>query len=112
MGIRVESKIPGVSVVRVEGDLDLYNTRELADCADEAMEKGCLHLIIDFSRLKFIDTSGFSSLITCNRRLKAKHGTLSVFGLDSNTQKLFSRIGADRIFSLYPDEATAMQHIR
>ncbi|MFZ5629536.1 MAG: STAS domain-containing protein [Spirochaetota bacterium] len=112
MGIRAETKIPGVVLLHVDGDLDLYNAKEFSLVAESIMNSGDLRVLADLSALRFIDSSGFSVLLSLNRRLRSAGGSLIVFGLDDNTRILFRRVIAERILPVYEDEETAMRYLR
>lgn len=113
MGINSEEKLPGVVVIRVGGDLDLYNVKEFSDTVQRVLEQpDVANILVDLTHLRFIDSSGFRVLVNLNSALRVKGGHFCVFGLDENIRKYFSRIITERIFAIYPDEASAMQNVR
>lgn len=54
---------PGVHVVQVAGEMDMYNSHELKDLVTRIYAGGNDPLILDLKGLKYIDSSGVSVLI-------------------------------------------------
>jgi anti-sigma B factor antagonist len=74
------------------------------------IENGHTRLVLDFSLVDFIDSTGLGVLVTCLKRL-GKRGNLSIVGTKGAVSRLFSLTHMDRVFSLYPslDAALARQ---
>ena len=60
------SNIDG-TVVRIEGDLDLANSRDLGACLSKLIHSG-QRTEIDLSGVEFIDSNGLKALIEAHRR--------------------------------------------
>jgi anti-sigma B factor antagonist len=96
----------GSIVVRLAGELDLYNAaavREaLLECCAETPER----LIIDLSGVKFIDSTALGVLIEARTRMSNRRGfLLAAPGLE--TRRALEISGLDRHFSVHEtlDEA-------
>ncbi|MEX0789663.1 MAG: STAS domain-containing protein [Actinomycetota bacterium] len=57
----------GSLVVRLEGDLDIYNTRDLSNRLRQ-IHLAAADLVIDLSRLTFIDCAGLHLLVEARQR--------------------------------------------
>jgi anti-sigma B factor antagonist len=66
------------------------------------------HVIVDLSRVGFIDSSGCGALLHCLRRLQTNGGTLAVCGLNRHLWGLFKAIQMDRKIPLYPSRGQAL----
>ena len=60
------SNIEGI-VVRIEGDLDLADDRDLGGCLGKLIHTG-QRTEIDLSGVEFIDSNGLKALIAAHRR--------------------------------------------
>jgi anti-sigma B factor antagonist len=90
----------GYVVVRLAGELDLYNAhvvREtLLECCAEAPER----LIVDLSGVKFIDSTALGVLIEARTRLVNRRGfLLAAPGLE--TRRALEISGLDRHFAVH-----------
>jgi anti-sigma B factor antagonist len=54
---------PGVNLVSVAGEMDMYNSHELKELVTKLFDGGGEPLILDLKGLKYIDSSGVSVLI-------------------------------------------------
>jgi anti-sigma B factor antagonist len=61
-------EISGVPVVKVTGEIDISTVPLFTAKLDE-IEYGVSDVIIDFSELNFIDSSGLNALVACQKRL-------------------------------------------
>jgi anti-sigma B factor antagonist len=53
----------GVTAIGLDGELDLYNSQQLKDLVKSTFEKSPKAVILDFERLRYIDSSGISVLL-------------------------------------------------
>jgi anti-sigma B factor antagonist len=68
----------GVVVIRLHGELDLATAPELSRALDDLPEDGPGEIIVDFSQLAFIDSSGIAALIAAQKALVARGRHLSI----------------------------------
>ncbi|MFW6215122.1 MAG: STAS domain-containing protein [Alkalispirochaetaceae bacterium] len=53
----------GVTVLSVSGQLDLFSAKDLRQATEELRETGVNRLVIDFSSVTYIDSSGVGALL-------------------------------------------------
>ena len=104
--VRAVEQVGDAVVVRLAGELDLYNAstvREtLLECCSEAPER----LIVDLSAVKFIDSTALGVLIEARTRMANRKGfLLAAPGLE--TRRALEISGLDRHFAVHEsvDEA-------
>jgi len=91
-------------VVDVGGELDLYTAPNFRDtvleaAADDATPK----VIVDFSRLGFIDSSGLGAIIACLKHLRERGGELTLVSPEnSGLRRLLDLTGLDRVLTVHP----------
>jgi anti-anti-sigma factor len=73
-----------VIVARVTGELDLAGAPRTGEAIAEAVENSARGLVVDFSGLEFIDSSGVAMLFTLARRLGGRRQELRVVATDGS----------------------------
>jgi anti-sigma B factor antagonist len=89
-------------------ELDASNAGELKrDIAPllEAHRK----LVIDLSRLRFVDSSGLGAFISCLRKLNAKGGDLKLCGMSKQVRAVFELVRMHRIFDIFGTREEALR---
>lgn len=71
--VRVEtSERDGIVVARVTGELDVAGAPATGEQIERAMPNSARGLVVDFSDLEFIDSSGVAMLFMLARRLESR----------------------------------------
>ena len=58
-------------------------------------------LVLDLSRLIFVDSSGLGAMLSCLRQLTARSGDLKLCGMSKQVRALFELVRMHRIFDIY-----------
>ena len=89
-------------------ELDASNSadfkRELAPLLDATTK-----LVLDLSRLRFVDSSGLGAFISCLRQLNAKGGDVKLCGMSKQVREVFELVRMHRIFDIYPTKEAAVR---
>ena len=83
--------------IAVEGELDLYTAAELKQ---RLREVDVENVLVDLSRVTFVDSAGLATLVTASRRVRARGGTLMLCVDDPNILKVLRVTGLDRFFDV------------
>jgi anti-sigma B factor antagonist len=95
-------KMNDVAVVQIPVDeLDASNAGELKRDIAPVLEANT-RLVIDLSRLRFIDSSGLGAMLSCLRQLSAKNGDLKLCGMSRQVRATFELVRMHRIFDIFP----------
>jgi anti-sigma B factor antagonist len=108
MEIPVEQK-GNVTVASISvKELDAGNVGELRRSMAPILEAST-RLVIDLSRLEFIDSSGLGAILSCLRQLSAKGGDLKLSGMTAQVRAAFELVRMHRIFDIFDtaDQAIA-----
>jgi len=90
----------GAVVVELAGELDLYNAHTVRDALLDQAEKKPERLVVDLSRVTFIDSTGLGVLIEARTRLPNKRAfILASPGLE--TRRALEISGLDRHFAVH-----------
>jgi anti-sigma B factor antagonist len=89
-----------VATVPVE-DLDASNSGEFKRDMTPVIEAHP-KLVLDLSRLRFVDSSGLGAFISCLRKLNARGGDLKLCGMSTQVRGVFELVRMHRVFDIYP----------
>lgn len=67
-------------------------------------------LIVDFSKIDFIDSSGLGMLVSLLKMMNGK-GEMMLCALNPNIRNMFTLTRMDRIFRIYPDRTSALAQL-
>jgi anti-sigma B factor antagonist len=108
MELAVE-KVGDVAVVEIPVDeLDASNTGELKHDIAPVLEANA-KLVIDLSRLRFVDSSGLGAILSCLRQLTSKGGDLKLSGMQKQVRAVFELVRMHRIFDIYGTREEAVR---
>jgi anti-anti-sigma factor len=83
----------GDALVVVAGELDMATAPELSRTLDPLVDGGLSGLVLDFSELTFLDSSGIAVLIDTQQRLAPKGRQLSIRSAQPGAMKVFEISG-------------------
>lgn len=67
-------------------------------------------LIVDFSKIDFIDSSGLGTLVSLLKMMNGK-GEMTLCALNPGIRNMFTLTRMDRIFRICPDRAAALAQL-
>lgn len=68
--------VEGVTVARIEGEIDISNAQELGDALIASLKNDSLGLVLDLSPLDYLDSSGVHLILGLNSRLRQRRQQL------------------------------------
>jgi anti-anti-sigma factor len=77
------------------GELDIASVQRLQDAVDSAISQSARTVIVDLSRLTFMDSSGLRLFIALNERARAEGWTLGMIRPPQSSFSVFQITGAD-----------------
>jgi anti-sigma B factor antagonist len=89
------------TVLEVGGEVDVYTAPRLRERLVELVEAGARSVIVDLSRVEFLDSTGLGVLVGALKRLRAAGGTLALVCGHERLLKIFRITALDRVFALY-----------
>ena len=73
--------------------------------------QGIVNIIIDLSEVKYIDSSGLSSLLVGNRMFSENDGTFILAGVSEHAMKLIKISQLDKVLSILPTVEEAVDAV-
>ena len=98
-------------IVRLAGELDLYNAHAVREALLAACADGPERVIVDLSEVEFIDSTALGVLIEARSRMSDRSGfRLAAPGLE--TRRALEVSGLDRHFLVHDTVAEALEAAR
>ncbi|MDO8309086.1 MAG: anti-sigma factor antagonist [Actinomycetota bacterium] len=103
------TQLDGITVVAGEGELDAHAAPGLQAVLDPLSQQKGIELVIDLSRVGFIDSTGLGVLVAALKHVRESSGRLDVVVIAPRVLKVFSLTGLDVVIPLHAtlDEALA-----
>jgi anti-sigma B factor antagonist len=99
--------VEGACVVRLGGELDLYNAPQVRDALAEACSDSPQRVVVDLSEVEFIDSTALGVLIEARTRIDNRQAfLLAAPGLE--TRRALEISGLDRHFSVHDSVSDAL----
>ncbi len=89
-------------------ELDASNAGELKRDMAPILEANT-QLVIDLTRLRFVDSSGLGAMLSCLRHVSAKGGDLKLCGLSRQVRAAFELVRMHRIFDIFTTREEAVR---
>lgn len=111
MNLTMNSRFPdGTScILEIEGEVDVYTSPQLKQDLVQFAERGVKRIIINLSKVEYLDSTGLGVLIGGLKRLREVGGNLALVGPGMRIQRIFEITGLNKIFDIYQTEEEAAE---
>jgi len=89
------------TVIMIDGDLDLASAPELKRTLSDLLRAGRSQLVLDFSRMPFMDSTALSVIVAIHRRL-GPDDRLAIAGAGADVLRMFKLTGRAATFQIFP----------
>ena len=96
------------SILRIAGDITSASEPDLMAAYALAAANGSSAVILDFSKLEYMNSGGIGLLVTLLVRAQRGGGRLVATGLSEHYRQIFSLTRLDDAIEIYDDDAAAM----
>ena len=105
--VRGVDSVEGAVVIRLAGELDLYNAAEIRTALSDAIAASPARIVIELAEVEFIDSTALGVLIEARARAGARGFALAAPQLE--TRRTLQVSGLDRHLAVYDtvDDALA-----
>jgi anti-sigma B factor antagonist len=102
------SQIKDVKILAMSGDrLNAGNAEEFKTTVTPHLGQGG-KVVLDISRLVFVDSSGLGAILSCLRKLTQAKGDLKLCGMSKQVRLLFELVRMHRIVDVYNTSKEAL----
>ena len=96
------------NVLPLEGEIDLHVSPRVAASLGAMIEQKPVRLVVDLSRVNYIDSSGLAVLIEGMQNVEAYGGKFFLAGLQDNVRSIFEIARLDQVFIIFPHVDAAL----
>ncbi|OAI57229.1 hypothetical protein AYO49_02515 [Verrucomicrobiaceae bacterium SCGC AG-212-N21] len=100
MTIETET-LKNLSIAKLSGHVDTLNAAELEGSLLSLAETGAKQLLVDCTKLEYINSAGLRVFLLVAKRMESQDGACAFCGLSPNVKLVFETIGFDRILTVY-----------
>jgi anti-sigma B factor antagonist len=108
----IAARVTGdVTILDLEGQMTLSGDEEsaLLDEVRRLLQQGCRRVILNLSRVSYVDSTGIGEIVGAYTRMIRGGGWLALCGVSSRTQELLDTTNVATVVRSYPSEAAAME---
>ncbi len=98
-------------IFRIEGRLDASSSVQLESVMNKTLEKDCLGIILDFSKVEYLSSAGMRLLLSFTKKLAAKGGKLVIFAVHEEVMEIIKMAGFEKILCIYPTQQKAVESL-
>ena len=96
------------NVLPLEGEIDLHVSPSLTAALNRMIDKKPKQLVVDLSRVAYIDSAGLAALIEGMQKVEAYGGQFALADLQETVRSIFEIARLDQVFRIFPDTASAL----
>lgn len=101
-----------LALVSVSGELDLHTAPDLRDGLEKAGAVGVDTVIVDLSKISFIDSTGLGVLVQGTKRREGPGQSLVLVTNDPRTSRVIEVTGLGRVLPTFATLHDALAHLR
>lgn len=98
---------PNTVILAPEGEFDALAVADARPMLEQIVDQSTADVVIDFSRVDFLDSSGVGCLVFLFKRLYAQKRSLTLQGLHDQPQRLIQSLRIDKAIPTRPAAAVA-----
>ena len=99
------------SILDIQGEINAYAESELMDAYTEATSGGAQNIVLNFSDLEYMNSSGIGLLVTMLIRVQRQEQNLLAFGLSEHYRQIFELTRLNEAIAIYPTEGEALKAV-
>ena len=93
----------GRTVVLIGGEIDVYTAPVLRDAISDLVAAGSHDIVIDMTRVEFLDSTGLGVLVGGLKKVRAHDGSLELVCHQERLLKIFRITGLAKVFVIHSD---------
>ena len=96
------------NVLPLDGEIDLHVSPRVAMSLGQMIKKKPAKLVVDLSRVSYIDSSGLAVLIEGMQSVEEYGGMFALAGMQETVRSIFEIARLDQVFRIFPDVDSAL----
>ena len=108
--ISISVRLPSerVAILDIEGDVSSFAENALMDAYTTATAGGASTLLLNFTEMEYMNSSGIGLLVTLLVRVQRRDQQLGAYGLDDHYRQIFELTRLNEAILVHADEAAAL----
>lgn len=104
-----ESIKNNVIICSVEGEINIDTSPDLRKAFDRFIHNNIKKIVIDFSGVSYIDSSGLATLIELLQRLKRIDGKFRICSMSAKVKNIFEVTKILKLFGIFDTQEAALK---
>jgi anti-sigma B factor antagonist len=96
------------NVLALDGEIDLHVSPRVALSLGQMVKKKPAKLVVDLTRVSYIDSSGLAVLIDAMQGVEEYGGIFAIAGMQETVRSIFEIARLDQVFRIFPDVESAL----
>jgi len=96
------------SIIDIQGEINAFAENVLMDAYTQATSQGAKNIVLNFSELSYMNSSGIGLLVTLLIRANRQKQSLVAFGLSDHYKQIFELTRLNESIKIYSSEADAI----
>jgi anti-sigma B factor antagonist len=96
------------NILPLEGEIDLHVSPRVSASLGAMIEQKPSRLVVDLSKVTYIDSSGLAVLIEGMQNVEAYGGKFLLAGIQDNVKPIFEIARLDQVFLIFPHVDAAL----
>ena len=101
-----------IQIIEPEGILDSTKTADFHRQIEQCIESGVDTILIDFTNVTFMDSSGLGALVKAFKTLQAASVGLFLCSINEQIRMLFELTSTDKVFNILSDRQEFNQYVQ
>jgi anti-anti-sigma factor len=107
------AKRRGCFLITLEGDLDSSNAQDIIKYVQNmSSNDGLVHLVADFSKLRYINSTGLGAILRISKMLISKEGSFRIANPNESVFEIIEIVGANKLLSVYQTTEEALESLK
>ncbi|MEM9400043.1 MAG: STAS domain-containing protein [Verrucomicrobiota bacterium] len=107
-----ESTKDNTKVLTIKGDIDLNHSPQLRELLRGLIADKCPSLLIDFTNVQYIDSSGLATFVEYYQGSRKYSGKVVMAGMTQRVRSVFDLVRLGEIFSIHDSVDEALTQLK
>jgi anti-sigma B factor antagonist len=109
LSVQLSRTAENVVVIDLEGEIDIYTAPEFRDALLQAIDEGARRVVVDVSKVTFMDSTGLGVFVSGEKRIRPQGGLLLIVCQDETIMRIFQITGLADVFTFRETREAALQ---
>ena len=99
--------------IKIDGEIDHHFAAEIREKADDyIIRSNVKYIVMDFTRVGFMDSSGIGMLMGRYKNIKRIGGELYIVGINKSVKRILDMAGITSLIPIYKDQTELLEVIK